>query len=129
MLLIKVLEHEELVFKYSNKKVCERKKLFDEFLDEEKNYDGNIVIKFKDETCEIYENIDTEEDLNELTVWPSFRVRLETSKEELQKNLDEIDKFLLGKHQGLSKSKYCLIRLINFEEDYLITDVYIRGIM
>ncbi len=110
--------------------MCERRKLFDEFLDEEKNYDGNIVVKFEDDVCEIYENLDTEEELNkQLTVWPSYRVRLETSKEELQKKLHEIDEILLGKYQEFSKSKYCLIRLINLEEDYLITDVYIRGIM
>ncbi|WP_090169718.1 hypothetical protein [Pseudobutyrivibrio sp. 49] len=60
------------------------------------------MVKFKDEICEIYEKIDTEEALNKLTVWPSFRVRLETSKEELQKNLKEIDEFLLGKYKEKS---------------------------
>ncbi|GEM_PF-6612254 len=75
---------------------------------------------------QVFYYADTNEAYETLKVWPAFRWRVEAGWEEIESKIREYDTYLEKKGYQNKDNKYCNIKQIIVEDDYLIIDIFAK---
>lgn len=126
--MVKVSLYEDFYKCNLNIKKCSRKELkvvLYKLNEEQGGIAGNCILKQSNDEYEIYFNDLCEKDRS-IDIDSAARVRFETELQKLDYDLKRFDETLKKKGIIAKSDKYCFIRQINFDDDSLIIDVYVK---
>ena len=126
--MIKVKLYEELSERDMDEVECEkgylRAKLY--ALNEMGIYKADdFVIRYGSEKFSIYVRND-DSGIKTIHIYPAARIRLETDFGRFENDISRINRVLSNFMLDQNRDKYCLLKHIDFQSDFLITDIYIE---
>ncbi|WP_090162488.1 DUF5975 family protein [Pseudobutyrivibrio xylanivorans] len=125
MFIIRIQEYEELNFTYTHKIQCSSRDFIEEIQKNQDKFNSDILIIVDSEQAEIYYNDNRKKDLKNINVWPAKKVRIESNISEFKSKLQELDT-VLDSNRIENQKRYCIIKLIRFDDNFLIMDVYLK---
>ena len=126
MLTIKVAEQEELIFRYNRKETVEKENLYKKLTLLKKEIEQKILVVINQDLYQLYYCDETQINYKAIKVWPAFRVRIEAGRAEIEEKIKELDCYLSDKGYKTNGEKYCDVKQVIIQDDYLIIDVFAR---
>ncbi|MBR5648915.1 MAG: hypothetical protein IKW94_04520 [Pseudobutyrivibrio sp.] len=88
--------------------------------------DGDLLVEIDDNNCILFYKVEEADIAQEISIWPAIRIRLEDSLISFREKLAEVE-VIIAQNKKLSKIKYCKVKHINVDDDYIIADIYVKG--
>ncbi|MCR5194728.1 MAG: hypothetical protein K6D38_00275 [Pseudobutyrivibrio sp.] len=126
VLAIKVAEQEELIFKYNKKETIEKDLLYEKLTGLKKDVEQKILVVINQDLYQLYYCDEAEDNYKAIKVWPAFRTRIEAGWAEIKERIDELDCYISNKGYKNNGEKYCDVKQVITQDDYLIIDVFAR---
>ncbi len=124
--MIKVKLYEEIIETKLSVVRCNKSNLkskLTSIINDRGDINDDLIVKITKRDCIIY--LKNNLGIATITLEPAARVRIETDFNKLESDFVRIDDALIKQGINKFKEKYCYIRKINLDEDFIIMDVYV----